>query len=87
MNAAIPTATAPTTVAGRDFADATDRLKASLQRAPGIETAMQAVGAAAEVVNVSGALTRDVSLAHRNIGNCTGAKRALWYEPDGASWR
>jgi methyl-accepting chemotaxis protein len=57
-----PVASKPTTVAGRDFAEANDRLKATLQRAPGLETAIQSVAAAAEVVNASGALTRDVSL-------------------------
>jgi len=53
----------PTTVAGRDFAEAHDHLKAALQKAPGLESTIQASTAAAEVVNAAAGLTRDVSLS------------------------
>ena len=56
-------ASRPTTVAGRDFAEANDRLKAALQKAPGLESTIQASTAAAEVVNAAAGLTRDVSLS------------------------
>jgi methyl-accepting chemotaxis protein len=53
----------PATQAGRDFAEANDKLKAALQKDPGLGTAVQGVAAAADVVNVAGGLSRDVSLS------------------------
>jgi methyl-accepting chemotaxis protein len=53
----------PTTAAGRHFADASDRLKTALQGAPGLETTLQSINAAAAAVDAAGGLSRDVSLS------------------------